>query len=371
MFSTSDRRTWLKEASATLLAATLPIVAYAQDPPPNDCPDCGGLGFLPLKNRRPYFHVEGQAAPKAADAVPHRFCPKCRADRNHQELVDKQTERFKTALDAHKKWEKETNFQLTRVETRHIVVHAQMPLAECVKIGQGFENLAAHLQNLTGSMELTCTRPESYEQICLLGPEAYEHFRTVMEKLYTADERGPMWSIGRGLSAFDHTLIAFFQESLQTLKVRPPVHGVCFMGGRKQLSVATNYRAPRWLSEGFAEYSEFAALKMNLWRTIYNQNQGPKPGDWVSQVRQLAVANQLRPWVEQTGRQLEDWDVRDYLQSFGMVAFLLQSEPKKFLVYTRKLKAGVEAEKALEDAYEKSIGKLDTECVRWLAGGGK
>ena len=50
-----------------------------------DCLDCAGLGFLPLKNRKPYVHIEGQPPPKAADAVPHRFCPKCRPDRKEQE----------------------------------------------------------------------------------------------------------------------------------------------------------------------------------------------------------------------------------------------------------------------------------------------
>src|SRR5262245_58310 len=47
-----------------------------------DCNDCGGLGYLPLKNRRPYFHAEGQPLPKAADAVPHRYCPTCQAGKN-------------------------------------------------------------------------------------------------------------------------------------------------------------------------------------------------------------------------------------------------------------------------------------------------
>ncbi|WP_425615600.1 hypothetical protein NA78x_005525 [Anatilimnocola sp. NA78] len=371
MFSPIDRRTWLKKAAAFSLATVASVPISAQEAPKNDCPDCGGLGFLPLKNRRPYFHVEGQPAPKAADAVPHRFCPKCQANRNQQELVDEQTARLKTARDSHQKWEKETNLQLTRVETRHVVVHTQMPSPECVKMAQGFENLVGHLQNLTGSMELTCTRPESYEQMCFVGSEPYEHFRSVMEKLYSLEERGPSWSVGRGLVAFDHTLMAFFYETPQTMKLRPPVHGVCFMGGRKQLNVATNYRAPRWLSEGFAEYCEFAALKKNLWRSVYNQNEGPKPGDWVSQLRELFAANRLRPWVEQTIRQLEDWDARDYLQSFGMVAFLLQTEPKKFLRCTRQLKAGVVAEKALEEAYETSIAKLDTEFGRWLQAGGR
>jgi hypothetical protein len=359
-----NRREWLSVAAATSLISGSRSL-FSQDPDRN-CEECGGLGFLPLKNRKPYFHVEGQAAPKPADAVPHRFCPKCQPDRKDQELVDEQTDRLKNAAAGNKQWEKEAGYPLTRVESRHVTVHAQVPLPECIQIGQGFENYAAYVQNLTGTMELTRTSPANYEMICLLGQEKYEHFRTVLEKLWSVEERGPAWSQSRGIAAFDHEKLPFFYETLPTLKQRPPVHGVCFMGGRRQLNIATNFRASRWLAEGYAEFSEFVSLKRNLWRTIYNMNPGPEPGDWVSQVRQLAMNKQLRPWEEQIKRDLSEWDARDYLQTFGMVAFLLQTEPKKFLSFTRKLRAGTEEQQALEEAYEKSLAKLDADCTKWL-----
>lgn len=366
-----NRRDWLWiTGGASFLLATGMQRLAGQDLLTN-CEDCGGLGFLPLKNRKPYFHVEGMPSPKAADAVPHRYCPKCQPDKKDEDLAAEQTERFKTALDGHKKWEKETNFQLVRIETRHVTVHAQMPLAECRDIGQGFENYAAHVQNLVGTMELTRTSPDKYEIMCLLGQPAFEHFRTVMEKLYTAEERGEMWSTTRGVRAVDHFLIPFFQEEQQFLKQRPPAHGVTFMAGRKQLYVQTGNRAPRWLAEGYAEYSEYVGLKKNLWHTVYNQNPGPTPGDWVGQVRQLAAGGQLRPWPEQMTRDLRDWDVRDYLQTFGMVTFLIQSEPKKFLRYTRNLRTGQEDAKALEEAYGKTIAQLEPECAKWIVANGR
>jgi hypothetical protein len=385
MFS---RRRLLQSALLSAPLAIYPMnVALAQDPkrPRNfqkfagqaineastGCEDCAGLGILPVKNRKPYYHIEGQPAPKAADAVAVRWCPKCQPDKKDQELIDEQTERFKTALDAHKNWEKEFGLPLVRIETRHIVVHTQMPPAECLKMAQGFEALASHLQDLTGTMELTRTRPETYDMMCFLEQQNFEKFRTVLEKLWSVEERGTSWSQSRGIAAFDHNMLPFFYESRHTLPQRPPVHGVCFMGGRRQLYVATQYRAPRWLAEGFAEYCEFAALKSNLWHTVYNANPGPTPGDWVSQVRQLAVAGQLRPWEEQMKRELDLWDVRDYLQTFGMVAFLIQTEPKKFLEVTRKLLAGTDCGKAIEEAYGKPITKLEPECAKWLAAGGR
>ena len=365
-----SRREWLA-ASAALASIATSNPLLGQEDLLNNCEECAGIGFLPLKNRKPYYHIEGMPPPKAADAVPHRYCPKCQPDKKDQELVDEQTERFKTALDAHKKWEKETGFQLTRIETRHINLHAQVPALECKEIAQAFENYAAHVQNLTGTMELTRTRPENYEMMCFLNEPPYQHFRTVMEKVYTREQLGESWSVSRGSMAFDHFLLPFFYENQATLRMRPPAHGVAFMGGRRQMSQQTKYRAPQWLSEGYAEYSEFISLKKNLWHTVYNQNPGPEPGDWVSQVRQLANAGQLRTWETQMKRELKDWDVRDYLQTFGMVTFLIQTEPKKFLSFTRRLRSGTDETEALEAAYEKKIAKLEAECTKWLIAGGR
>ena len=70
-------------------------------------------------------------------------------------------------------------------------------------------------------------------------------------------------------------------------------------------------------------------------------------------------------------RDLRDYDVRDYLQTFGMVTFLIQSEPKKFLKYTRNLRAGQEDAKALEEAYGKTVAQLEPECAKWIVANGR
>jgi hypothetical protein len=366
-----DRREWLQVAGVSLVGLAARGGTVAGQDLLNDCEDCGGLGFLPLKNRRPYVYVEGMPLPKAADAVSHRYCPRCQPGKNDEHLVAEQAERLKTAIETHKRWERETSFSLVRIETRHVTVHAQMPPLECRDIGMAVENYAAHVQNLTGTMELTRSRPDQYEIMCLLGQPAFERFRSVMERLYTPEQRGETWSATRGLRAVDHSLIPFFYEEQQFLKRRPPAHGVAFMAGRKQLYLQTNYKAPRWLAEGYAEYSEYVALKKNLWHTVYNENPSPTPGDWVSQLSQLAAAGQLRPWAQQMNRDLRDYDVRDYLQTFGMVSFLIQSEPKKFLQYTRNLRAGQEDAKALETAYGKTLAQLEPECAKWIVTHGR
>lgn len=362
-----SRRFLLKSAASTAaLWAAGGDSLRAQAPQTTTCDECGGVGFLPLRSRKPYVHIEGQPAPRGVDGVPYRFCPKCQANRDASELVEQQLARHRAVLDAHKKWEQDTGFELVRIETRHIVVHSQLPASEATKIGQAFETLTTHLQELTGSVELTPTRPDSYEQMCLASQDAYEHFREVMEKRHTQEQLGEMWSNSRGMTAFDHVLIPFFYEDARTIKRRPPAHAVCFFGGRKQLIVATESRGPRWLYEGFAEYCEFAALKRNLWCAVYNQNEGPEPGNWVPQLRQLAVKKELRPWPEQMSRELRNWNAKDYLQVFGMARFLLTTAPKSFLAYARSLKSQPESPKLLEEAYKMPLDQLEAECNRWI-----
>jgi hypothetical protein len=361
------RRSLLQSAGSLAFASAGASLAAAQVP--STCKTCHGANFLPLRNRKPYVHVEGQAPPRPADAIPHRFCPDCQADRDPLELVEQQVARLKVAFDSHKKWERETGFRLTRVETRHITIHSQFPVSEGIKIGQACENLAAHLQGVTNSMELTPTQPDNYEQMCLADKRSYDHLREVLERLYTPNQRGEQWSTGRGLSAFDHYLMPFLYETPQTIKRRPLPHGVCFFAARRQLTMATNSRAPRWLIEGFAEYCEFAALKKNLWYSVYNQNPGPEPGDWTSQLRQLVSKRELRPWDEQIERDLRDWDAKDYLHVFGMVGFLLNSAPQKFLAYVRTLRTKADSLAILEDSFGLPAANLQTECNRWLLTG--
>jgi hypothetical protein len=65
-------------------------------------------------------------------------------------------------------------------------------------------------------------------------------------------------------------------------------------------------------------------------------------------------------------RELRDWAPSDYVQVLGTVAFLLESEPAKFLRYLRQLAAGDDPLTALEQSYSATRHDLDQRCTRWL-----
>jgi hypothetical protein len=68
-------------------------------------------------------------------------------------------------------------------------------------------------------------------------------------------------------------------------------------------------------------------------------------------------------------RELRDFEPGDYPQSLGMVAFLLDSEPAKFLQLVRLIRQGKDCQAALEEAYGKDLAAVAQACAKWLARG--
>lgn len=357
-----DRRQFVT-AAALGLAASHCAGAQAGD---KDCPTCRGVGLIPLEKRAPYVWAEGQPAPKPELAVRGAPCPECSPKVEPATLVEFEQERLKTALDSHKLWEERTGWKLLHIETRHATLHTLVPAMEAAKFGPALEELAAYLQKLTGRLLLTPTTPESYELFALWEKRNYEHFRTVLEKHFGADELGPSWAQTRDVAGYDFGPAPFFYEDPATAKVRPPVHGVLFMAGRRLINVATSYASPTWLTEGFAAYCERAVMKRNRWSAIYDPTQGAGNSDWLFEVRRLGVSGKLRSLADLFGLELRDFVASDYVHAFGAVMFLLESDPKRFQDFVQYLHRGRSALGALEDATEVSVEQLEKPWAKWL-----
>jgi hypothetical protein len=124
-------------------------------------------------------------------------------------------------------------------------------------------------------------------------------------------------------------------------------------------------KAPFWLAEGFSAYGDYVVHKTNRWYTTYAGETVPL-GDWMVSIRKLAAGSQQRDWVEFFGRELRDWEPRDHYQSMSMVAFLLESEPARFLDCLRRLRIGEEQKLALENAFQCTVAEHEERWVRWL-----
>jgi hypothetical protein len=65
-------------------------------------------------------------------------------------------------------------------------------------------------------------------------------------------------------------------------------------------------------------------------------------------------------------RELRDFVKADYPQSLGMVAFLLESEPARFMTLLELLRRRQPCQAALEEAYGRPLAELEAASVKWL-----
>ena len=65
-------------------------------------------------------------------------------------------------------------------------------------------------------------------------------------------------------------------------------------------------------------------------------------------------------------RDLMDYSLIHYVEACAMVAYLLESDPQKFLDFADEIKLGRKSEQALEAAYGKSVEELEEKWLQWL-----
>jgi hypothetical protein len=267
----------------------------------------------------------------------------------------------------HKEWEERTGWRLVLVQTRHAAIHTQHQPVEARRIGQAVEALTIHLQKVTGSLELTPTRPAAYEQMLLVCQKAWDKFRQVLETLYTPEQLGEPWLPARQFSSYDFYHVPHAFAETQKLRDLPPAYQAVKFAATRQIMLATNWKAPSWLAEGFGAYGQQAALGDVRISTIYSSERGPKAIYKLSDAKEQAAARKFRPWDDLLTRELRDFEPADYTQSLGMVSFLLDAGPAKFLSLVRLLRRGSPSAAALEEAFDKDATVLSVEATKWLA----
>jgi hypothetical protein len=334
--------------------------------PDPDCLRCHGTGRTPLLDAKPFYWLKGTPQPRLSAAVGDEFCPLCQEGRKADEIAAEPKQWLATALVKNKQWEERTGWKLGCIVTRHATIHTQLTTVQNRAVGAALETLASHLKRTTDSLALTTTRPDTLELMILWEKPSWDHFRKVMEQLYPREQLGPSWGSAKVFNAYDHQDIPHLYETPQSLKSRPPSCGATFIVGRRQVSLATDWRAPFWLAEGFAAYSDRVVHNTNRWYTVYSVKEIPV-GDWLADARKLAADGKLLPWKDMVARELRDWEARDHVQTMAAAAFLLDSEPARFLKLLRRLRGGEPETAALEETYRGTLEEIDQRFAKWLA----
>lgn len=333
-----------------------------------DCDQCRTLGVVPLTKPQPYVWLEGTPVPQGKQAVREQFCPRCKPDADNAVLAAAEDARLKTAIDAHLQWEKKTNWPLVRVETRHIAIHSQLPPQDTARVGLAIETMTQHIQQLTGSVELTPTTPANCDMIITWQKPNYLQLVDVFKNdpVY-GPARPDGWSLVRDVSGTWVKEVIFYMARPEG---PPPEHQAVSLLSSYQIRSATSYRDPSWLNVGYSAYCENATLHANRCNTLeYALNNLQIDPDWSLSVRRLAAAGGLKTWADMFPKLLRDYQAEDHLTAYAMVAFLIEYQPRKFLDFVKEIKGGLGAEEALEKAYGEKVPQLQQRWVRALAGG--
>lgn len=333
--------------------------------PEGRCAICRDTRFAPFEKFQPYYHVEGQKAPKPEACVPWRFCPACSADQDIQDLVTQEAERLKTAGEKHKEWEGRTKLAMVRVETRHVTLHAEMPLQLAARQGEAAEALTRHLQTLTKSVVLTPSRPQTFDLVILWDTPGYQRFVQTAKNLpeFAGTED---WDLILQVAGFAGNGVKVYNafRNQQT----PCEHMTISQVAEHQIYMATDRRCKSWLGVGFPYYCEFALKRKNLVsRVKYMLGERPLGDNWNTELKRAAAARKLRPFEDMFPLDLRDYQPADHLMCFSMVSYLIRSNPEAFVRFVLLIRDGKEDKEALETAYGVTIQQLQGEWEKWAA----
>jgi hypothetical protein len=361
----SSRRKFLTSIAAGCAAYSSVARRSAGAEPDPDCPRCGGVGRVPVRDAKPLVWLKGTPHPKWETAIGEQPCPVCQAGVTLAAIAADFKEAVNTALEKNKQWEERTGWRLACIITRHAVVHTQLTTALARTVGNALEMITLHLKRITDSLAMTPTRPDTLELVMLWEKSSWDQFRKVMESLYTIEQLGESWYSAQSLAAYDHVQVPHLYDTPQTLRSRPPSCGAVFLAARRQVRVASDWKAPFWLYEGFGAYGDNVVHKLNRWYVVYAMDEVPV-SDWLADAGKLASRSKLRPWAEMIQRELRDWTPDDHMQTAAMAAFLFESDPAKFLNFVGRLRRGEPEVPAVEAAYGTKLDELDAKFSRWI-----
>lgn len=360
-----SRRNFFAQTAIAALAVSARAAQEKASSPDPQCARCAGMGRIPLKDAKPLVWLKGTPPPRWESVVGEQWCTICQPGNDPAALVAALKQDANLAIEKSREWEERTGWKLACVVTRHATVHTQLSPAQARPVGMALESLTGHLKKVSSSLLLVPTTAASLELVLLWEKPSWEHFRKVMEGLYSPEQLGEAWGPAREYNAYDHFATPHMFETPQSVRTRPATCGATFIIARRELYAATDRRAPFWLVEGFAAYGDYCVHKVNRWYTVYQVKQVPV-GDWMAEARKLAAETKLRPWREITKRELRDWEPPDHMQTMAMAAFLIETEPARFINFVQRLRRGEDEGAALEDAYRASPDELDQRFARWL-----
>jgi hypothetical protein len=354
-------------AIALFLSVWFPPVLLRAEEKPADtapaCEACSGLRIVPVQPFQPFVMV---ADGKPYETIaPWKPCPKCSAGVAEKAATDELSACLEKAIEVKATWSERTGVELKLVATPYLALYTQARPQEIRDYALMAEKLAGHLQTLTGSMTLTRTRAGQDGIILLNENKACRRLIEEMAKLHP----GEGWENCKDNSGGVDQHIAF---SNLTRSGATADHHVVYLFGQILMYEATDNKAPPWLREGFAAYSERTLFNQNLYASFsYKENQPKLEPHWPRAMRTAFQKGERVSLGGVLSLDMASASSTDYLCCFSVVSYLLEAHPKEFVRFVLLLRAGEMPRKALETAYGKSLDDLNAEWRKWALNLGK
>jgi hypothetical protein len=329
--------------------------------PPPVCALCKGATWLPLQPYAPYVRLGRDAAPDPTGCVPWQPCSKCQPAADVKALAAVEGQRLSTAAALNDSWENQTGMKFEWGETRYVTLRSQLTPAITRHILGCLDKLTQRLQADTKTTLLSMTRPDTHEVIVLAQTDAYNK---VVDCL-AAQNPGSDPELLKKVCGVIGPYRSFYNAAPRA-GGPPPEDMAVFQYAHMLMSAATGAKAPSWLREGFAAYSENLVLTRNLCYTFrYELNQVRFGPNWNAEIRTCALQNKLKPWDQVFPLDLVNMKALDYLTCYSIVFFLTR-DPARFVKFITLVRDGLPPAQALEKAYERNLKALQTMWGQWV-----
>ncbi|MCK6470990.1 MAG: hypothetical protein L6R28_04520 [Planctomycetes bacterium] len=317
--------------------------------------------FAPLPTLRPLVHLGD--APPAQDwvLVPWQYSPTYKGDKDNEKLITDAKLRFMEARKRYLAWVEMTKLKLLMVNTHHVTLYCELPETLARSVGDACEKLTAHLQKVTKSVALTPALPAQQEIMIFWEDFSYQNFINVLAQ----KNPGVDYTLARAASgSSDSRHFGFFNS--KKAAGAPPEHMTLHQFGKFMIMEATDGKAPPWLAEGFASYSENAVLNKNLVYSFrYEMNDVKFSPNWNEDLRKLAEQRKLKEWKFIFQLDLIGMGSLDYFTCYSMVSFFMKSDPQRFVTFVQYLRDGMEQNAALTKAFGRPVEDLQKMWGQW------
>src|ERR1043165_3314243 len=325
------------------------------------CQGCQGQRIVPILPYVPFVKIHDSDPANNPEIQPtYKPCPVCNAKFNVKEFLTDIKEHQDKASAKNKDLEQQVGVKLLQAENQFVSVRTSLTSRELKKIMTSVEKLSALLTAQFQSMTLLTARPEDGSIIFITEAKQFDK---LVDKVLPDSEYKEFCKKVRSCT-FEGNHIS----CLDPLDLQYESHAI-FSYAHILMTTATNGNAPIWLSEGFADYCEWAVRGKNEHHSVaiaYGfsakdvlEQKVKFSANWVADIRKIARDGKLSPYNSMMHFDLVGMKRDEYLTCMGVVCCLVKTSPRRFDQMVQFIRDGEDPAVAMEKAFGRKLPEME------------